>query len=64
MNAQALKQTLDLTPKRSTKVQIVSDVVAQKMADMQALMDCINGNAPECIACIRASYCKRRDRAL
>lgn len=64
MNAQALKQTLDMTPKRRDKVALVSDAIGQKMADMQALMDCINGNAPECIACIRASYCERRKRKL
>lgn len=64
MNAQALKVQLDITPKRKDKVALVSDAIGQKMADMQALMDCINGNAPQCVQCIRANYCARRQRSL
>lgn len=61
MNAQALRTQLDITPKRRDKVALVSDILANKMADMQALMDCIN-KGPDCLHCIRSGYCERRKR--
>lgn len=64
MSAVALINKLDNTPKRADRVQLVSEAIREKMADMQALMDCINANGGVCAQCIRQSYCERRKRAV